>query len=147
MFYTQERDKLRQFYVDVWQKNQTGQPLDAMETMVARVISLHPEYHKMLNNHQHLGNEYLPELGETNPFLHMGMHLGLQEQVALDRPKGIQALYTHIGEKLGEVHATEHAMMDCLAESLWLSQKNNTLPDEQAYLDCLTQLLTQITKT
>jgi len=141
MFYTQERDKLRQFYVDVWRKNQTGQALDAMETQVARVIDLHPEYQQMLNNNQHLGNEYLPEMGETNPFLHMGMHLGLQEQVVLNRPEGIQEIYTQIGEKLGDVHATEHTMMDCLAESLWQSQKNNTLPDEKAYLACLTQLL------
>lgn len=141
MFYTQERDKLRQFYVDVWQKTRTGSPMDALETMIARVIELHPEYHQMLSNQAHLGNEYLPEMGETNPFLHMGMHLGLQEQVALDRPAGIQALYSTLGNQIGDVHRTEHAMMDCLAESLWQSQRNNSLPDEPAYLACLQNLI------
>lgn len=141
MFYTTERDRLRQFYVDTWNKARTGQPMDAMEQMVARVIEMHPEYHAMLSNERHLGNEYKPEDGETNPFLHMGMHLALQEQVALDRPQGIQTVYQQLGEKLGDVMATEHAMMECLAESLWQAQRAQTEPDEQAYLTCLQSLL------
>lgn len=141
MFYTQERDKMRQFYADVWRKARENESMDAMETRVARVIEMHPEYQAMLINKQHLGNEYHPELGQTNPFLHMGLHLGLQEQVALDRPAGIQAVYQTLGAKLKDVHDTEHAMMDCLAESLWLSQRDNVLPDEAAYLVCLNQLI------
>ncbi len=144
MFYTQERDKLRQFYVDVWQKSYKGETMDALEKMVARVIDLHPEYHLMLSNEDHLGNEYLPEMGETNPFLHMGMHLGLQEQVALDRPTGIQDIYQQLGHKLGDVHDTEHTMMECLAESLWQSQRNNSLPNEADYLTCLKNHLTNL---
>ncbi|MDX1348303.1 MAG: DUF1841 family protein [Thiomicrorhabdus chilensis] len=141
MFYTSERDRLRQFYADTWNKARTGQPMDAMEQMVARVIEMHPEYHAMLNNEKHLGNEYKPEDGETNPFLHMGMHLALQEQVALDRPQGIQAVYQQLGERFGDVMATEHAMMECLAESLWQAQRDQTEPDESAYLRCLQSLL------
>lgn len=141
MFYTSERDRLRQFYVDTWKKHQTGQPMDAMEQMVARIIQIHPEYHAMLSNEKHLGNEYKPEDGETNPFLHMGMHLGLQEQVSMDRPAGIQLVYKQLGLRFGDVHQTEHAMMDCLAESLWLAQRDQVEPDEQAYLHCLQSLL------
>jgi hypothetical protein len=141
MFYTSERDKLRQFYVDTWQKVRFSLPMDAMEQMVARVIELHPEYHVMLNNEKHLGNEYKPEDGETNPFLHMGMHLGLQEQVSMDRPLGIQAVYQQLGEKLRDVHDTEHAMMECLGESLWIAQRDQVEPDEQEYLRNLQLLL------
>lgn len=141
MFYTSERDRLRQFYADTWNKARTGQPMDAMEQMVARVIEMHPEYHAMLNNEKHLGNEYKPEDGETNPFLHMGMHLALQEQVSLDRPQGIQSIYQQLGERFGDVMATEHAMMECLAESLWQAQRDQTEPDENAYLRCLQSLL------
>jgi len=141
MLYTSERDKLRQFYVDTWQKARLGAPMDPMETMVARLIELHPEYHNMLQNEKHLGNEYKPEDGETNPFLHMGMHLGLQEQVSMDRPAGIQAVYQQLGEKLRDVHDTEHAMMECLAESLWVAQRDQVEPDEQAYLQNLRLLL------
>ncbi|VAW50034.1 hypothetical protein MNBD_GAMMA04-1362 [hydrothermal vent metagenome] len=141
MLYTSERDKLRQFYVDTWQKARFGLAMDPMEIMVARVIELHPEYHKMLNNGKHLGNEYKPEDGETNPFLHMGMHLGLQEQVSMDRPNGIQQIYQQLGEKLGDVHDTEHVIMECLAESLWSAQQNGEEPNEQAYLQNLKNLL------
>jgi phage pi2 protein 07 len=141
MFYTSERDKLRQVYADVWQKVKLNKQMDALEKMIASVIEMHPEYHAMLNNEKHLGNEYLPEMGETNPFLHMGMHLALQEHVSLDRPEGIQAIYLQLGEQTGSVEKTEHAMMDCLAESLWLAQKNQTEPDEQKYLACLKGLL------
>ena len=141
MIYTTERDRLRQFYVDTWQKARNNEPLDAMETLVARVIEMHPEYHAMLTNSQHLGNNYFPEMGETNPFLHMGMHLGLQEQVSMDRPAGIQDVYKKLGERLRDVHETEHAMMECLAEAMWQAQRNQTEPDEQAYLKCLQALL------
>ncbi|MBD3822705.1 MAG: DUF1841 family protein [Thiotrichales bacterium] len=141
MIYTTERDRLRQFYVDTWQKARNNEPLDAMETLVARVIEMHPEYHAMLTNSQHLGNNYFPEMGETNPFLHMGMHLGLQEQVSMDRPAGIQAVYKKLGERLRDVHETEHAMMECLAEAMWQAQRNQSEPDEQAYLKCLQALL------
>ncbi len=141
MFYTSERDKLRQVYADVWQKVKKNQPMIALEEMIARVIEMHPEYHAMLNNEKHLGNEYLPEMGEINPFLHMGMHLGLQEQVSLDRPSGIQAIYQQLGEQTGSVEKTEHAMIDCLAESLWIAQKEQLEPDEQKYLACLQALI------
>lgn len=140
MLYTSERDKLRQFYVECWRKARNGLPMEPIEQMVARVIEMHPEYHQMLENEQ-LGNEYKPEDGETNPFLHMGMHLGLQEQVVMDRPAGIKAIYQQLGEKYADVSKTEHAMMDCLAEMMWQAQKNQSEPDEAAYLSCLKQLL------
>ncbi|MBN2647263.1 MAG: DUF1841 family protein [Thiotrichales bacterium] len=143
MLYTSERDKLRQFYVDCWKKARLGLPLEPMEQMVARVIEMHPEYHRLLENAQHLGNEYKPEDGQTNPFLHMSMHLGLQEQVVLDRPAGIQALYQQLGEKIGDVMRTEHAMMECLGEMMWQAQRTQTEPDESAYLGCLRDLLRQ----
>ncbi len=140
MLYTSERDKLRQFYVESWKKARLGLPMDPMEQMVARVIEMHPEYHQMLENEK-LGNEYKPEDGETNPFLHMGMHLGLQEQVVMDRPAGIKAIYQTLGEKYGDIQKTEHAMMECLAEMMWQAQKNQAEPDEAAYLECLKQLV------
>lgn len=132
---------MRQFFVDTWQKATQNQPLDAMEQRVAKVIEMHPEYHAMLNNAKHLGNDYLPEMGETNPFLHMGMHLGLQEQVALNHPAGIQTIYSQLGQTLRDVHQTEHAMMDCLGEALWQAQQHGGLPDDSAYLTCLNRLI------
>ncbi len=138
--YTSERDKLRQHYADVWHKARSNEPLDALEQQIAQVIAQHPEYHKMLENRQHIQNEYLPEMGETNPFLHMGMHLGIREQVATDRPAGIAQVHRVLTLKYGDVLQAEHDMMNCLAEALWNSQKYQQAPDEVAYLQCLQQL-------
>jgi len=139
--YTSERDKLRQHYVNIWQKARQNLPLDALEQQIALVIEQHPEYHRMLENNHHLKNEYLTEIGETNPFLHMGMHLGIREQVATDRPKGIAQVHRLLSLKLGSVLEAEHKMMDCLAQALWASQKYQQAPDETAYQACLEQLI------
>ena len=83
---------------------------------------------------------HLPEAGETNPFLHMSMHLSLQEQVGTDRPPGIHALYERLVLRSGDAHAAEHRMMECLGRILWEAQRQNGMPDEQAYLECVRRL-------
>jgi hypothetical protein len=132
-----DRDSMRRYYLQCWQKFQQKQPLDALEQQVASVIAEHPEYHALLEHHDKvLQRDYIPEGGETNPFLHMGLHLGIREQVATNRPAGIAELYRQLVIKYGNNDA-EHRMMDCLAESIWLAQRNQTAPDEAAYLECL----------
>ncbi|WP_020559290.1 DUF1841 family protein [Thiofilum flexile] len=133
-----DRTTLRQFYSQTWSKAQQGQTLNALETQIAQVISEHPEYHAWLSE-RHLDTDFAPEWGQTNPFLHMGLHLGLREQLATDRPAGIHALYQQLLVHYAP-HALEHQMMECLAESLWQAQRNQQSPDEAAYLACLEQL-------
>ena len=84
--------------------------------------------------------EFTPEQGQTNPFLHMGMHITLQEQVSADRPVGITSLYVNMLSRTGDAHKLEHRMMECLGETLWEAQRNNTPPDEQLYLERLKRL-------
>jgi hypothetical protein len=132
-----DRDSMRRYYLQCWQKFQQKQPLDALETQIASVVAEHPEYHTLLENHDKtLHRDYLPEQGDSNPFLHMGLHLGIREQVATNRPTGIRELYQQLVIQYGNNNA-EHRMMDCLAESIWLAQRNQTAPDEAAYLECL----------
>jgi hypothetical protein len=141
MLFGQDRDQLRSFYCKAWQARREGMPLDPLQKQIVNVIEQHPEYQPLLENpDQALGRDYLPELGETNPFLHMGMHLGLREQISTDRPAGIKALYQRLLEQTGDAHALEHKMMECLAEMFWQAQKNGDAPDESRYLDCLQSL-------
>lgn len=137
----QNRQQLRQMYHDVWQKKQANEPLSALEAMLAQVISEHPEYHKIFNNDASLQQEYFVEDGQTNPFLHMGLHISLHEQISTDRPVGIRKTYQQLQAKFGDSHETEHHMMECLTESLWLAQKNNLPPSESDYLTALQKLL------
>jgi len=138
MIFSQNRDQLRQFYCEVWRKHGAGLALEPLEGQIRDVILLHPEYHSLLENpEQALGREYLPEFGATNPFLHMGLHLAIHEQLSTDRPAGIRALVIGLRSRWTDMHALEHQMMECLAESLWRSQRDGIPPDEVEYLDCL----------
>ena len=87
-----------------------------------------------------LDEEFLPEAGQTNPFLHMGLHLGLREQVATDRPQGIATIFSTLASKLGDPHDAEHRMIECLAETLWEAQRDGRPPDEVLYLERLRRI-------
>jgi hypothetical protein len=144
MMFGQNRQQLRQFYHDAWQKKSENQSLSALEATVVQVINEHPEYHSIFNTDASLELEYFVEQGQTNPFLHMGLHISLHEQISTDRPFGIRTLYQQLQAKYVDTHSTEHHMMECLTESLWLAQRNNQAPSELAYLDALKkQLLDQ----
>jgi hypothetical protein len=134
------RDDIRRVYIEVWGKLQKGQDLDPMESIIAEVIRLHPEYHALLESGKSAFEaEFSVEGGQSNPFLHMGMHIAIREQISVDRPTGIRAAYHALCHRRGQ-HQAEHSMLECLAQSLWLAQRNNVAPDEQAYMDCIKKL-------
>ena len=136
----QSRDEIRRVYADVWRKLQQRQVLEPMQALIADVIEAHPEYHALLDADDDIKQqEFTPEGGRTNPFLHMGMHIALREQAGGDRPAGLRDIYRRLVANLGQ-HEAEHAMMECLGESLWSAQRSGQAPDEQAYLDCLKKL-------
>ncbi len=136
----QSRDEMRQVYLDVWRKLQQQQLLEPMEALIAGVIENHPEYHSLLTaGDDAKQQEYTPAQGQTNPFLHMGMHLALREQANVDRPAGIKAIHQSLSSHKGQ-HEAEHAMMECLGLALWNAQRNNQTADEADYLDCLKKL-------
>ncbi|MCU7882465.1 MAG: DUF1841 family protein [Candidatus Thiodiazotropha sp. (ex Lucinoma aequizonata)] len=133
-----DRNQLRQVFFEVWRKHQSGEVLEPLEEIVSSVVMEHPEYHAMLNDREKLlVQEFHPEGGESNPFLHMAIHISLMEQVTTDRPTGISGLYRRLCQRMGEEHEAEHQLMECLGRMLWEAQSANKLPDEQAYLDCI----------
>ena len=141
MFQDHSRDQLRLTYCRVWQRLRAGQPLKPLEAQIAEVIVAHPEYQPLLEDQDDAsGRDFDIGLGATNPFLHMGMHLALGEQVATDRPAGIAALHRQLCIQHGDRQAAEHAMMECLGEALWSAQRHATAPDETRYMGCLRRL-------
>lgn len=140
MLLPNDREGLRAFYIEAWRKRRERVPAEALEIQVADVIEQHPEYHAVLEQGEEmLARDWTPEDGETNPFLHMGLHLALREQVATDRPRGISELHRELAAALG-LHEAEHCMADCLGEALWRAQRENILPDETAYMEALRRL-------
>jgi hypothetical protein len=110
-----------------------------LESQIAAVVEWHPEYHSDVMSDE-LDKDYSPDGGKTNPFLHMGLHLSIREQVATHRPQGIELVYSILTSNFGDAHAAEHQMIDCLAETLWEAQSQNSSPDERKYLERLQRL-------
>ena len=141
MMFSNDRVELRSLMINSWQKFQANQTLTAIEEQIARIIELHPEYHKLITM-QNIDTDYSPEMGQVNPFLHISLHLAIIEQVQTNRPNGINQVYKDLLIKhSNDEHNVHHTMIDYLAEEMWLSQKYNTLPDEQKYLTNLQKLL------
>jgi hypothetical protein len=139
MIFGDDRTELRKMYADAWRKFCGDEELSPLEAQIADVVASHPEYHGAVSNDQ-IDKDYTPDGGQTNPFLHMGLHLGIREQVATNRPAGIASVYKALATKTGDAHAAEHQMIDCLAETLWEAQSQNNAPDERKYLQRLHQL-------
>lgn len=139
MIFGQDRDELRRMYSDAWTNAKQGAVLSPLAAQIVRVIEEHPEYQSFIERSS-IGLEFLPEQGQSNPYLHMGLHLAVREQLATNRPAGIREVFEQLAKASGDPHAAEHAMLECLAESLWDAQRNQALPDEALYLERLRQL-------
>lgn len=139
MIFGNDREELRQMVADAWRKHCDQQMLTPLEAQIADVVESHPEYHDAVSNEK-LDKDYTPDGGQSNPFLHMGLHLSIREQVATNRPAGIAGVYKALAAKSGDAHIAEHRMIDCLAETLWEAQSQNAAPDESQYLHRLRRL-------
>ena len=132
------RDESRQFLFDLWDKHCTGAPLTALESMALSVVLEHPEYQAVLQDRErYLDRDWKPEGGETNPFLHLLMHVAIEEQLSIDHPHGIRAAVDALAAKRGSMHDARHDVMECLAEVIWQAQRNSMGFDNEMYLACL----------
>lgn len=140
MLFNPSRDEARNFLFESWRKRRAGELLTPLEDLVAQLISKHPEYHVVLENPEHhQDQDYPPEQGAANPFLHLMMHLSIEEQISINQPAGIRAHFARLTQQLESEHEAQHRMMECLGEMIWQAQRNYTQPDAAVYLACLEQ--------
>ena len=129
------RDQVRRFFCEAWRKHRAREILDGAEAVAADLITHHPEYHALLENPEAaVEKDFTPESGQTNPFLHLSLHLAVADQLAVDRPQGICAAYQALRQRL-EVHAAEHVLIECLGEALWRAQGDGSAMDAEHYLE------------
>ena len=132
------RDEARRFLIDAWTKRRSGQPPSALERIAADLIALHPEYHAVIEHpERYVDRDFSPEGGETNPFLHLALHLAIAEQLGIDQPPGIRAQFERLRLARGDDHQALHAILECLGEVIWQAQRHGTPPDAAVYLACL----------
>jgi hypothetical protein len=132
------RDQARRFLIDAWQKRLQSLPATALEVLAADIVAQHPEYHGLLNNgDEALVRDWTPDDGAMNPFLHLSLHLAIEEQLSIDQPPGIRAAFASRFRQHKDRHAALHDVLECLGETLWRSQHDRQPPDSVAYLECI----------
>ena len=132
------REQARQFLAEAWRKRRDRLPATALETIAGDIVAMHPEYHALLDApDKALEREWLPENGETNPFLHLSLHLAIEEQLSINQPPGIVPIFNKLLAQRGDRHEALHIVLDGLAETLWRSQRNGTPLDSAVYLELL----------
>ncbi len=135
VFDSHTRDQLRQTYLEAWRKHLAHSPLTPLEVMITDVIGAHPEYQAIVSDKDAALASTPDVSGEAeNPFLHMGLHLAVREQMSIDRPPGIRELHRLLQARYGDLHRAEHALMEALGETLWNAQRAGRPPDENHYL-------------
>ena len=132
------RDQARQFLFEAWGKRRAGELLTLLEDLTTQLIDKHPEYHELLAApERNQDKDYAPDSTEINPFLHIMMHLSIEEQISIGQPYGIREQFARLTQKYQSEHEAQHAMMDCLGEMIWQAQRNKTEPDAAIYISCL----------
>ena len=129
------RDEVREMFFGAWRKYREGRPLAGMDAAALDVMLLHPEHHAVLEAPERYRDRDYTD--EANPFLHMSLHLALEEQLSIDQPPGIAACFQVLLSKFHDRHEALHQALECLAETLWRAQRDATAPDAAAYLSCL----------
>ena len=129
------REQVRDTFFETWRKYRAGEPLAGIETLALEAILAHPEYQEVLSQPARFRERDYTD--ETNPFLHMSLHVALAEQLSIDQPPGIGQRFAALLARTGDRHTAMHEAIECLAQTVWRAQRNNAPPDAQEYLDCL----------
>ena len=140
------REEVRRFFCDAWAKHQAGQAVSPLERIAIACMLEHPEYHGVLGDAAGaVAMDFPVEAGRENPFLHLSLHLSLEEQAAIDQPPGVRKLLEALARRHGDRHAAAHEAMECLGEVIWRAQRGSLPADiaaiNQGYLECLNRRL------
>jgi hypothetical protein len=144
MYASNDRGATREVFFRAWRNHLDGKPLEGIERLLVQVALKHPEYHSFLADPEsHRDRDYNGVSGQANPFLHMGLHVAIEEQLTLDEPRGIRDIYRSLLLRNADEHAVQHHIMECLGQWIYRAQRQNAAPDASEYLECLMRLKTE----
>ncbi|KAF3999317.1 DUF1841 family protein [Glaciimonas immobilis] len=137
MFNPSQQD-VRRFFCETYRKYRANEILSPIEAIARDWVIQHPEYANDLDDvDAALAADYSVENGQTNPFLHLAMHLSIAEQISIDQPPGIRAAATALVQRLQSEHDAYHHIMECLGQMIWNAQRNGLQPDGAQYIECV----------
>ena len=131
------RDQVRNFFIETWRKYRAKEVLTPMESVAANILTVHPEYHAVIEDPESVDRDFPPEAGQINPFLHLSLHLAIEEQLSIDQPPGIRAAFDAACLRRGDRHEAMHDALEALGEMLFNAQRGSTPPDGAAYVNSL----------
>jgi hypothetical protein len=134
-------DDVRRFFCETFRKQHANEILTPLETMAADWIRHHRIPRRAGRRRDALTRNYQVEGAQANPFLHLSMHLSIDEQISIDQPPGIRALATELTLKRDDAHAAQHEIMECLGRMIWNAQRTGTPPDGLAYIEAIKRRL------
>ena len=129
------REQVREFFIEAWRKHQAEEVLTPLETVAAGIVLEHPEYHSLLSDPEVMVRSFPPEDGQINPFLHMSLHLAVEEQLSIDQPPGIRIAFETLRRSRGGRHNAMHDVLECLGETMYKALRDKASPDGAAYLN------------
>lgn len=136
--FTPSQQDVRRFFCETFRKYQAHEILTPLEIIASDWIDQHKEYDSVLSDLEtSLTADYSMERGNSNPFLHLSMHLSIAEQIKVDQPRGVRAAFDILTKKFSSAHEAHHEIMECLGEMIWNSQRNGLPPDGKAYIEAL----------
>jgi len=135
--FTPSRDQARNFLIETWRKRRGNEVLTPLEHIAADLIALHSEYHTLLEDPEAATRDFPPEAGQVNPFLHLSLHLAIEEQLSIDQPPGLRAAFEMAQARHGNRHDALHDVLECLGETIFNAQRNGTPLDGAAYVSCV----------
>jgi len=131
------RDQVRSFFIDSWRKYRAKEVLTPLEHIASDLIRLHPEYQTLLEDPDSVTRDFSPDAGQINPFLHLSLHLAIEEQLSIDQPPGLRAAFEACQNRRGNRHDALHDVLECLGETMFDAQRNGAQPDGAAYVSCV----------
>jgi hypothetical protein len=136
--FTPSQHDVRRFFCETYRKHRANEVLTPLEAIARDWVMQHPEYAAALADAEAaLSTDYSVESGQSNPFLHLSMHLSIAEQISIDQPPGIRQAFVALAQRLGSEHDAHHQIMECLGEMMWASQRSGLPPDGAAYIECV----------
>lgn len=128
------RDEVRNFFIESWRKYRAKEVMTPMEHMASELVLQHPEYQPLIEDPDSITHDFSPEAGQINPFLHLSLHLAIEEQLSIDQPPGVRAAFEACQARRGNRHDALHDVLECLGETLFEAQRENREPDGPAYV-------------
>lgn len=130
----------QQFFLEVWKKGEAGETLNEEETQYYEAMKTHTMYQHIWNA-KDIFNVKLKKK-EESPFLHITLHVIIENQIKNNKPPETKAAWVHLQDKkkLSSQDAM-HSIMVILADEMFDMMKNNKPFNNEKYCSRLKKFL------